>query len=140
MPQAALKYDVEVMDEGKVELRVPFPRGSRVTVFVIEEDDSSSVPVEAEQSREGPDRPMESTSEGVHRFLSRDVSSFTEQQREAYARVRSLILHGRSPNEPRILGLFEGLVEVADDFDAPLPDEEEFWGKGTDAYGLTQAP
>jgi hypothetical protein len=37
MPQTALKYDVEVMEEGRVELRVPFPPGARITVFVIEE-------------------------------------------------------------------------------------------------------
>ena len=37
MPQAALKYDVEVSERGRVELHVPFPPGARVTVFVIEE-------------------------------------------------------------------------------------------------------
>ncbi len=37
MPQTALKYDVEVLEEGRVELRVPFPPGAHVTVFVIEE-------------------------------------------------------------------------------------------------------
>lgn len=37
MPQTALKYDVEVLEEGRVELRVPFPPGARVVVFVIEE-------------------------------------------------------------------------------------------------------
>ena len=36
-PQTALKYDVEVMEEGRVELQVPFPRGARIVVFVIEE-------------------------------------------------------------------------------------------------------
>ncbi len=36
-PQTALKYDVEVREEGWVELQVPFPRGARVVVFVIEE-------------------------------------------------------------------------------------------------------
>ncbi len=37
MPQTALKYDVDVGEEGRVELRVPFPPGARVIVFVIEE-------------------------------------------------------------------------------------------------------
>lgn len=37
VPQTALKYDVEVTDEGRIELRVPFPAGARITVFVIEE-------------------------------------------------------------------------------------------------------
>ncbi|NJN95412.1 MAG: hypothetical protein HC875_15525 [Anaerolineales bacterium] len=36
-PQTALKYDVEVLEEGRVELQVPFPRGARIVVFVIEE-------------------------------------------------------------------------------------------------------
>jgi hypothetical protein len=41
MPQTALKYDVEVMEEGRVELLVPFPPGARITVFVIEESDDA---------------------------------------------------------------------------------------------------
>jgi len=41
VPQTALKYDVEVMEEGRVELRVPLPRGTHVTVFVVEEPAST---------------------------------------------------------------------------------------------------
>ena len=37
MTQTALKYELQVSDQGRVELEVPFPSGSRVTVFVIEE-------------------------------------------------------------------------------------------------------
>jgi hypothetical protein len=37
MVQTAIKYDLEVMDEGRVELHVPFPPGARIIVFVIEE-------------------------------------------------------------------------------------------------------
>lgn len=37
MSQTALKYDLRVMDEGRVELRVPFRPGAHVTVFVVEE-------------------------------------------------------------------------------------------------------
>ena len=37
MPQTALKYDIEVVEEGRLDLRVPLPVGARVTVFVIEE-------------------------------------------------------------------------------------------------------
>jgi hypothetical protein len=39
VPQRALKYDVQVMEEGRVELHVPFPPGARVTVVVIREAD-----------------------------------------------------------------------------------------------------
>ena len=35
--QKALKYDVQVMQEGRVELQVPFPPGARVTVVVVQE-------------------------------------------------------------------------------------------------------
>ena len=31
-PRTALRYDVEVLDEGRVELRVPFPLGTPVVV------------------------------------------------------------------------------------------------------------
>lgn len=37
VPQAALKYEVEVQDHGRVELMVPFSPGAKVAVFVIEE-------------------------------------------------------------------------------------------------------
>ena len=37
MPQTALKYEVEVQAEGRVELQVPFPVGARVTIFVVED-------------------------------------------------------------------------------------------------------
>ena len=37
MVQTALKYDLQVSDEGRVELHVPFPPGAHVTVFVVEE-------------------------------------------------------------------------------------------------------
>ena len=39
MAQTALKYDVEVQDDGRVELTVPFPPGAHVIVFVIEAAD-----------------------------------------------------------------------------------------------------
>ncbi len=41
MPQTALKYDVEVQDDGRVELTVPFPPGAHVIVFVIEAADDA---------------------------------------------------------------------------------------------------
>lgn len=36
LTQTALKYDVEVTENGQVELTVPFPAGAHVTVFVVE--------------------------------------------------------------------------------------------------------
>ena len=37
--QAALKYEVEVRRDGRIELHVPFRPGARVVVFVIQEPD-----------------------------------------------------------------------------------------------------
>jgi hypothetical protein len=37
MLQTALKYDLSVPADGRLELEVPFPSGARVTVFVVEE-------------------------------------------------------------------------------------------------------
>lgn len=36
-PQTALKYDVEVIEEGRLELRGPFSPGERIVVFVMKE-------------------------------------------------------------------------------------------------------
>ena len=37
MPQTALKYDVEVVEEGRLELHGPFLPGERIVVFVMKE-------------------------------------------------------------------------------------------------------
>ena len=37
MFQTALKYDLEVRENGRVELQVPLPTGVRITVFVVPE-------------------------------------------------------------------------------------------------------
>ncbi len=51
MSQTALKYDVEVIQEGVVQLDVPFSRGTRLLVFVLEEPtDTFDDLVEASQS------------------------------------------------------------------------------------------
>ena len=51
MPQAALKYDAEVAEDGRVELIVPLSPGTRITVFVVEEiEDVSYDLTEAAQS------------------------------------------------------------------------------------------
>lgn len=72
----------------------------------------------------------------VQHLLTLDTSHFTPEQQQAYERAKSLVQQGRLPHEPRILGLFEGLMEVSDDFDSPLPDEDLFWGEDTDETGL----
>ena len=42
-PLTALRYDVEVMDDGRVELHVPFSHGAHVAVYVIEEPPAESL-------------------------------------------------------------------------------------------------
>ena len=37
MADPALKYELEVLEGGRVELQVPLPTGSLVTVFVVPE-------------------------------------------------------------------------------------------------------
>jgi hypothetical protein len=41
MAQTALKYEVEVREQGRVEFTVPFAPGKRVTIFVVEEPDDN---------------------------------------------------------------------------------------------------
>jgi len=75
----------------------------------------------------------------IQQFLTMDTSHFTPEQRKAYERTCSLLRKGRKPDEPRILDLFAGLIEVAEDFDAPLSDDiiDLFYGSETDEYGMT---
>lgn len=48
----ALKYEVEVRDQGWVEFTVPFAPGARVVIFVIQESDDLAIDlVAAAQSR-----------------------------------------------------------------------------------------
>ena len=41
MAQTTLKYELEVKEEGRVELKVPFSPGTRVIVFVVKESDDT---------------------------------------------------------------------------------------------------
>jgi hypothetical protein len=50
LAQTALKYDVEVSENGHVELAVPFPAGARVIVFVVEVGDTFTDLLQASQS------------------------------------------------------------------------------------------
>lgn len=61
MTQAALKYDLEVREKGRVELQVPFPIGARLTVFVIEEppDNFNDLAFAAQSSLDFWDNPFD---------------------------------------------------------------------------------
>jgi hypothetical protein len=60
-PQTALKYEVEVQDQGHVELNVPFASGTRVVVFVIQEQDDTfeDLVVAAQSSLDFWDNPLD---------------------------------------------------------------------------------
>ncbi len=50
MMQTALKYDLEVRENARVELQVPLPTGARVTVFVVQESDDGDLLAAAQSS------------------------------------------------------------------------------------------
>ncbi len=60
LAQNALKYDVQVDKNGQVEVKVPFPAGSHVVVFVIETEESfGDLITAAESSLAFWDNPMD---------------------------------------------------------------------------------
>jgi hypothetical protein len=61
-------------------------------------------------------------------FWSLDTTDFSPRQMQAYERLQALLRKRQSPHESRELGLFREFVRIADDFDAPLPDEDAFEG------------
>ena len=60
MSRTTLKYEVEVQEGGKVEFKVPFPKGTRVAVFVVEEleDDIGDLLSAAQSSLDFWDNPI----------------------------------------------------------------------------------
>ncbi len=80
----------------------------------------------------------ESTTEQTIRAIQAlDTSRLTEAQRSARERTLTLLAEKPQPGAPRRLGIFDGLVEIADDFNDPLPDEEIYWGSLSDEYGTS---
>ena len=60
LAQTALKYEIEVTENGQVELAVPFPPGAHVTVFVVESGESfSDLMLAAESSLAFWDNPLD---------------------------------------------------------------------------------
>ena len=80
----------------------------------------------------------ESTAEQTIRAIQAlDTSQMTDEQRAA--RERTLTLLAEKPQLDALprLGIFDGLVDIADDFNDPLPDEEIYWGSLTDEFGVS---
>ena len=59
--QTALKYEVQVTPEGRIDLPVPLPAGSQVTVFVVQqaEDDCSDLVAASQSSLDFWDNPID---------------------------------------------------------------------------------
>lgn len=115
----------------KITIHLPeeFPTTDQVEVIIL-----PAQPTTSELSSKSEEQ--ETVIDAVEHLLTLDISRFTPEQQQAYEKTKSLVQQGRLPHEPRILGLFEGLMEVSDDFDSPLPDEDQFWGEDTDETGL----
>ena len=50
LAQTALKYEIEVTQNGQVELTVPFPPGAHLTVFIVEAGETFSDLMSAAES------------------------------------------------------------------------------------------
>ncbi len=122
----AIRQIQQVREDRTITVHLPpdFP-ADRIEVIVL--------PAEEPSGREEPLDPA------VRNFLEMDMSQLSEEQREAHARVVAYLQQEHDPDEPRVFGLFRGWIEVAEDFDAPLPPEIEdlFWGSETDEYGMS---
>ena len=120
----AIRQFAQVVDNRvTIDLPSDFAAG-QVEVIVLSTE-------EAELSLSAPLHPA------ISKFLALDTSAFTPEQQTAYERTSTLLRRGRRPDEPRILGMFAGLVQVSDDFDDPLPDEDLWYGSETDEYGIS---
>lgn len=113
-----------------VQLPEDFPLADQVEVIIL--------PVSPEKEMNAQQLEPEATETVVIRdFLAMDSAQFTPVQRQAYERIKLTLQTSHHPNKPRTLGLFEGLIQIADDFDAPLTDENQFWGDSTDESGIS---
>jgi hypothetical protein len=59
--QTALKYEAQVTPEGRIDLPVPLPAGSQVTVFIVQqaEDDFSDLVSASQTSMDFWDNPVD---------------------------------------------------------------------------------
>jgi hypothetical protein len=111
---------IQKVEGGKVTLNLPAEfAGEDVEIIVL--------PLRAVSE---PDKPTEKeVGDAIQRFLQIDTSSFTPKQLESYRHAYEQLRKGRCADEPRTLGLTGGLVELAEDFNGPLPDEDLFYNE-----------
>lgn len=110
--------EIHKVENGKVTIHLPadFP-AEQVEVIVL-----PARPVNGMAVHPYTEDPIE-TAAIIQSFLGMDTSHFTPEQHKAYERTCVILRQSRKPDEPRILGLFTGLINMADDFDGPLPDD-----------------
>lgn len=110
--------EIHKVENGRVTIHLPadFP-AEQVEVIVLPVRQLNGV-----TALPHPEAPVEMAA-SIQSFLDMDTSHFTSEQHKAYERTCATLRKGRKPDEPRILGLFSGLINVADDFDDPLPGD-----------------
>jgi hypothetical protein len=121
---------IQAIENGKVVVQLPddFP-ADQVEVIIL-----------PAQTVNGAAYPKQNqANQALQRFLALDITHFTSDQQTAYQHACAILRKGRQQDEPRIFGLFAGLVTSSADFDTPLPDEiiALFHGSETDEYGVT---
>lgn len=61
------------------------------------------------------------TEQTIRAIQAMDTSQMSDAQRAARERTLRLLAEKPQPGAPPRLGIFDGLVEIAEDFNAPLP-------------------
>lgn len=117
-------------EQGMITIQLPndFPT-DEVEIIILPKEPES----------EGKAEEPSGESSAIQRFLAMDTSRLSPEQKWAYERTCAHLSQHRVPGSARTLGLFEGLIEIADNFDEPLSDIEIdlFYGADTDEYGLS---
>jgi hypothetical protein len=123
---------IQKVEDGKVVLKLPAEfAGEDVEIIVLPVRSITESPMFPTKVESG---------KAIQRFLQIDTSGFTQKQLDAYHHADEQIRKGRKPGEPRILGLTGGLVELAEDFNDPLPDEDLFYSNRCAPYLAPQSP
>lgn len=103
---------VQKVENGTLTIKLPaYITADEVEVIILHESPVESLP---EQT------PLH---EAIQKFLTMDTSHFTDDEQKAYERTSHLIQQERRGSSSRRFGLYEGLGNIADDFDS-LSNEE----------------
>ena len=127
--------EIHKVENGRVTIHLPadFP-AEQVEVIVLPVRPASS----ALQKTVEP-QPDNEAIKSIESFLNMDTSHFSPDELKAYKRSAAILRKWFTDRESPSFGTFAGLVRIADDFDAPLPEEilALFDGSQTDPYGMS---